>query len=63
MCAFGRDVSPAIWNLMFREPYQYLLTLGAIQPNGIDRLRLSLYQSIGVVTRLWFWCFKPKVRI
>ena len=59
----GRDVSPAIWNLMFREPYQYLLTLGAIQPNGIDRLRLSLYQSIGVVTRLWFWCFKPKVRI
>ena len=59
----GRDVSPAIWNLMFREPYQYLLELGAIRPNSIDRLRLSVYRGIGLVTRLWFWFFKPKFRI
>ena len=59
----GRDVSPVIWNLMFREPYQYLLNLGVIKPNGMDVLRLSCYRGIGLVTRLWFWLFKPRFGI
>lgn len=59
----GRDVSPVIWNLMFREPYQYLLELGAIQPSNVDRLRLSLYRGVGLATRLWFWLFRPKILV
>jgi hypothetical protein len=59
----GRDVSPVIWNLMFREPYQYLLELGAIQPSNVDRIRLSLYRGVGLATRLWFWLFRPKILV
>ncbi len=59
----GRDVGPVVWNLMFREPYEYLLERGAIYPSTLDRLRLLAYRGIGVVTDFWFWLFRPKILV
>ena len=59
----GRDVGPAVWNLMFREPYDYLLEQGALHPALLDRIRLACYRGVGLVTDLWFWLFRPKILV
>ncbi len=59
----GRDVGPVVWNLMFREPYEYLVERGAIYPSTLDRLRLLVYRGVGLVTDFWFWLFRPKILV
>ena len=59
----GRDVGPVFWNLMFREPYEYLMERGAIYPSTLDRLRLLVYRGVGLVTDFWFWLFRPKILV
>lgn len=59
----GRDVGPVVWSLMVREPYEYLVERGAINPTTLDRLRLLAYRGIGLVTDFWFWLFRPKILV
>lgn len=59
----GRDVGPVVWSLLFREPYEYLVERGAINPSTLDRLRLLAYRGVGLVTDFWFWLFRPKILV
>ncbi len=48
----GKGVSPFVWNYIYREPFEYLLSAGLIQMAGMDRVRIMIYRSLSWITSL-----------
>ena len=40
----GRGVSPVVWNLIYREPFEYLVENGFVEVAGMDLVRVRIYK-------------------
>lgn len=50
----GRGVGPAVWNRLYSEMLIYLKDSHGFQMTPLDRLRVSIYQVLGVLLKLPF---------
>jgi predicted GNAT family N-acyltransferase len=48
----GRGVNPFYWNIMWRDVAQYMSSQSAIDPTGIDKIRLIAYRAFGPISSL-----------
>ena len=51
--ALGRDVGPIVWNMLWREAAEVLLTSGGFELTGLDRARIRLYRLLGAFLPLF----------
>jgi hypothetical protein len=57
----GRSTDPIYWNLVWRHVSDFLVEQGALQPNRMDRVRISALKAISPFAKtLWWYRRKPR---